>query len=452
MRVKVRRFVSPAYLILVALLACHERAAPSVSAPALAPPQTREDAVDAPAAIAPETAPPAASPPPPPACPATPWAMYAHDPARTSASDGCVDGPLAITWRLTRKGPCGYESRAGRIVHAIAEENAIFTAVSCGGAPAVMRVTTSGEPLWTMSRADHSRGHWPALAGSTILFADDGVFLIDRETGKWRGRELDIWGEPLVAGDEYFVDNTFQLDGSGPFVGAFDATFKWKWTSSGVYAGKGKAIPKTGGIAYADGIIVHAAAMGVRTVPSLAAHDATSGERRWLASGTWPESAPSIGGDRVFAIERWSGENADRLVARSLADGGVVWSETVAWTRGPAPVISEKLVVIHGADGIRAHDRATGKVVWSNAAPRKAAFDVTATTMAVAKGSSTLVVTSGPRVLVLSLDDGAERWSEAIVSGTSQTALGGITVESPIVVGRTVYVTSDGALLRLDPK
>jgi outer membrane protein assembly factor BamB len=62
--------------------------------------------------------------------------------------------------------------------------------------------------------------------------------------------------------------------------------------------------------------------------------------------------------------------------------------------------------------------------------------------MAAAMGSKTLVVTSGDRLVVLSLDDGAERWSGSI----------GGSVERPIVVGRTVYVASDGALVRLDPK
>src|SRR5688500_17598087 len=61
-------------------------------ATAVAPPAVELDAgapVDAAVAVA-------SSP-----CPATPWSSYGHDPARTSASDGCVEGPLAITWKLT---------------------------------------------------------------------------------------------------------------------------------------------------------------------------------------------------------------------------------------------------------------------------------------------------------------------------------------------------------------
>jgi outer membrane protein assembly factor BamB len=104
-------------------------------------------------------------------------------------------------------------------------------------------------------------------------------------------------------------------------------------------------------------------------------------------------------------------------------------------------VIAGRLVIIHGAEGVRAHDRETGVLVWSNPAPRKAAYAEAATTMAAAMGSRTLVVTSGPSIVVLKLEDGSEQWSGAIAGG----------VERPVVVGRTVYVASEGALVRLDP-
>jgi outer membrane protein assembly factor BamB len=374
-------------------------------------------------------------------CPPTPWASYAHDPARTSASEGCVDGPLSVRWKLTRQGTCGYRFRAGRILHAIAEENAIFASVDCGESPAVMRVTPQGEPLWTFSRADYGLGTWPALAGDAILSTDDGVFLIDRETGKFRFHDLDVWGEPAVVGDSFYVDNTYQLDGYGPFLGAFGTSLKWQWQRSVINPGKNPRIPRTGGMAFADGRVVHAAAMGGHSVPSLSAHDASTGERRWTAPGTWPESAPSIAGGRVFAVERWHGEKADRLVARSLDDGAVAWSQAIAWARGPSPVIAGKLVIIHGAEGVRAHDRETGALVWSNPAPRKAAYAEAATTMAAALGSRTLVVASGSTIVVIKLEDGSEQWSGVVAGG----------VDRPVVVGRTVYVASDGALVRLDP-
>jgi outer membrane protein assembly factor BamB len=315
----------------------------------------------------------------------------------------------------------------------------------------VTRVSPSGEAGWTFSRADFGRGTWPAIVGDSILSTDDGVFLVDRETGKYHGKELDVWGEPLAFGDLFYVDNTFQLDSAGPFVAAFDRSLKWKWRASEISLGKGPKIPRTGGIAAADGLIVHAAARGGRGIPSLSAHDARTGDRRWTAKDIWPASASSIAEGRVFTVEQWKGEKANRLVARSLENGDVAWSATLPWARGPAPVIGGRFVLMHLADEVRAYDRSNGELAWSRPVPRKAPFEEHATTMAVAMGSRTVVVTSGPRMVILDLEDGKEQWSSALVSGSSVTQIGGITIDRPIVIGRAVYVISDGALLRLDP-
>jgi outer membrane protein assembly factor BamB len=442
--------------------ACNER--PATSAPGLeaALHDAASPGVESAASVPAPSA--AASPPSPqapqrdagasaPRCAATAWSSYAHDAARTSASEGCAEGPLAVTWKLVRRGSCGYRARVGRILGVVAEEASIFASVDCGGAPGLMRITPAGEPLWTFSRADYSRGHWPALAEGAVVSADDGVFLVDRETGKFRFHDLDVWGEPVVRGDTILVDNTFQLDGYGPFLGSIDAaTMKWRWRVNATNPGKEPSIARTGGMAYDDGVIVHAAAMGGHAVPSLSAHDATTGDRKWVAPETWPESAPSLADGRVHTVERWRGEKLDRLVARSLADGAVVWSRTIAWARGPAPVVAGKLVILHGADGVVAYDRATGESVWTSPTPRKAPFLAVATTLAAAMGSRTLVVTSGPRLVLLGLDDGVEQWSGIVVTGWSDTSPGGVMIERPIVVGRSIYVTSDGALLRLDAK
>src|SRR5579885_2735333 len=152
-------------------------------------------------------------------------------PASARASDAepsSVEGPLTVAWRFTRKGGCGYRSRVGRVLGVVAEEGAIFAALDCGHAPAVMRITPAGEPMWTFSRADEGRGHWPALAEGSVVYADDGLYVIDRETGKFRMHDLDVWGEPIPLGETILVDNGYQLDGYGPFLGAVDAsTLKW---------------------------------------------------------------------------------------------------------------------------------------------------------------------------------------------------------------------------------
>jgi outer membrane protein assembly factor BamB len=435
----------PAYALALTLAlasgaSCADAARPAAShtAPPLLDLAPREDTrpalVDAGPPAPPAGASAAAAPAPAaaPRCPATPWAMYAHDAQRTSASDGCIEGPLTVAWKITRKGTCGFRFRPGRFMQVIGDDEALFASVDCGDSPAVMRVSPAGEPGWTFSRGDYGRGGWPALAGGAILSTDDGVY--------------------LAVGDKYFVDNTFQLDGAGPFLGAFDATLKWTWRVAGIIPGKGKAIQRTNGTAFADGLVVRAAAMGARFVPSLTAHDAQTGERRWLAQGTWPESAPAIADGRVYCLERWKNEERDRLVARALGDGSLAWSAPVPWARGPSPVIAGKIVAVHTVEGVRAFDRQSGALAWSHAAPRKAAVDETATTLAAATGSGTLVVLSGGRLVVLGLGDGAEQWSGAIVTGRSPATLAELTLERPSIIGRSLYFTSDGALYRLDSK
>jgi outer membrane protein assembly factor BamB len=259
-----------------------------------------------------------------------------------------------------------------------------------------------------------------------------------------------VWGEPIVQGDAFFVDNTMQLDGAGPFVGRFDASLRWVWKASRFDGAKGKAIADVGGIALGSGVVVHAAAAGPRGAPLLSAYGAESGDRKWSARRSWPESAPSIFGDRVHTLERWTGEKNDRLVARDLSTGTVAWSREIGWARGTPPAVTSKLVLVHARDGLGAFDRATGAPAWTAAVPRTAPLTQSMTTVAVALGSGTVVVTSGSRVHVLRLEDGKEIWSDAVVTGP------GAVVTSPIVVGRTVHVviqtlTNMGTLLRLEP-
>lgn len=386
-------------------------------------------------------------------CGTNAWAMYGRDPARTSASDGCIDGALRVAWTFTPRGACGYKAQNGRVQHAVADGEAVFATGDCGGAPAVWRIDPkAGSTVWTMSRADYSRTSWPAIAGERIVSSDDGVFFIERATGKWSGRELDIWGESAVDGERYFVDNTWQLDGAGPFVGRFDSSTRWVWKASRFDGARGKTIADVGGIAVSGAFVVHAAAAGPRGAPLLSAYDADSGERKWSASGSWPESSPTIADGRVYTLERRAKENDDRLVARELASGAEVWSQaSPGWARGTAPALSPKLVLVHARDAVRAFDRGSGALAWSAALPRTTPLTQSMTTLAVALGSGTVVVTTEARVVVLRLDDGKEVWSAAVVSGN------GAICGSPIVVGKSAYVavrtlTNMGSLVRLDPQ
>lgn len=436
-------------------------APPAKDAPPPAPPLVPPPAVhdEKPAAAATTTSEPATSAALPPRdqaekkerCGAAAWAMFGHGPARTSASDGCVDGALKIAWTFQPRGLCGYKAANGRVQHAVADGEAVFASGDCAGAPAVWKIDpATGTSTWTMSRADYSRASWPALAGDRVVSSDDGVFFIDRANGQWKGRELDIWGESIVDGDRYFVDNTWQLDGAGPFVGRFDSATKWVWKASRFDGARGKNVADVGGIALSGSMLVHAAAAGPRGAPTLSAYDADSGERKWSAPGSWPESSPSIADGRVFALERWPKENDDRLVARELSTGNVLWSVAAGWARGAPPAIAPRVVLVHARDSVRAFDRSSGAAVWSTPLPRTTPLVQSMTTLAVALGSDTVVVTSEARVAVLKLADGKEIWSGAAVSGN------GAICGSPIVVGTTVYVairtlTNMGSLVRLDP-
>jgi outer membrane protein assembly factor BamB len=287
------------------------------------------------------------------------------------------------------------------------------------------------------------------MAGDFVLSTDDGVFLVDRATGEWHGRELDVWGESIVVGDRYYVDNTWQIDGAGPFVGCLDARLAWVWKASRFDGARHKNVADVGGIALSDGVVVHSAAAGPRGAPTLSAHDAGSGDRRWSAKGSWPESAPSIADGKVHTLERWNGEKRDRLVARDLASGAVVWSHDVGWARGTPPAITPQLVLVHATDALTAYDRASGNPVWTAPIPRTTPQIHSATTLAVAVGSSTVLVTSGPRLAVLRLEDGHELWSSALATGA------GASTASPVVVGRSVWVVTrnlegEGALLQLE--
>ena len=145
----------------------------------------------------------------------------------------------------------------------------------------------------------------------------------------------------------------------------------------------------------------------------------------------------------MFGIEHWRGEPADRLVARTLSDGVLVWSHALPGARGPAPLLAAGLVVVHAGDGVVAFERTSGASVWSAPLPRTAQAVQSATTMAAATGSGTLAVVSGGAVHLLRLADGGETW-------TAEVAPHARRVEGPVIAGGALYVVADGAMLRFE--
>jgi outer membrane protein assembly factor BamB len=292
------------------------------------------------------------------------------------------------------------------------------------------------------SHTEAVRGGWPTLASGKVYLVDDGVNAVDAATGRGHRAELDAWGESLADGERLFAENDWYLDGYGLYLSAFDQDLHLLWRRDYNALARGVVVPDVGGLAMESGLLVHAAQHGPLSGSGVSAFDPASGERRWRAAVS-PMSSPSISGGRVFTLERWPGEHVDRLAARSLADGELLWAHEMPDARGPAPVLASGMVVVHGKGSLVALEQSTGHPVWSTDVPRTAAPLQSATTAAAALGSGTLVVLSKATLHVLRIGDGTEVWSGTPVARAQS-------LEAPAIVGDAVYVVADGAVVRLE--
>lgn len=379
--------------------------------------------------------------PPVPSCTADDWTTYAHDAARTSTSGGCLFLPLRASWSFSPKWVKGTPSRATR---AVVAGDAVYVSGGIGPTPTVWRLAAaSGAIAWTyVTMADATRDGWPTLAGDRVVLVDDGVYSMEADTGRGHRGELDAWGESLTDGERLYAENDRYWDGYGLYVSAFDLEGRIQWRRDYDALVRFFTAPDVGGLAMGGGTLVHASQHGALHTTALSAFEPATGDRAWRAAVS-PESSPSIAEGRVFGIERWKGEAGDRLVARTLDGGVLVWSREVADARGPAPLLAAGLVVVHAREGVRAFERATGAPVWSAPLPRTTEAVQSATTMAAATGSGTLVVLSGAAVHVLGLADGAEAWSTEVAPHARR-------VEGPVLAGGALYVMADGAILRFE--
>jgi outer membrane protein assembly factor BamB len=301
----------------------------------------------------------------------------------------------------------------------------------------------TGAIQWTyVTMADATRDGWPTLAGTKVMLVDDGVYSIDAATGKGHRGELDAWGESLTDGDRLFAENDRYWDGYGLYLSAFDLEAKLLWRRDYDALVRFFTAPDVGGLAMDDGRIVHAAQHGALHTTALTAYDPISGERAWKVAVS-PVSSPSIADGRTFGVERWAGEAVDRLVARTLGDGALLWSRELPDARGPAPLLAGGLVIAHGAEGVFAFERTSGTPVWKAALPRTAQAVQSATTLAAATGSGTLAILSGRAVHLLRLADGSETWTADVAPHARR-------VEGPVIAGGALYLVADGAVLRFE--
>jgi outer membrane protein assembly factor BamB len=381
------------------------------------------------------------APAPAPACTDDPWTTYGHDAARTSSTPGCLVPPLRAAWSFRPRWVKGTPSHATRTV---VDGEAVYVTGGIGPTPTVWRLDArTGAIGWTyVTMADSTRDNWPTLAGSKVMLVDDGVYSIDAATGRGHRGELDAWGESLTDGERLYGENDQYWDGYGLSVSAFDLEARMLWRRDYDALIRFFTAPDVGGVALAGGRIVHASQHGPLKTTALTAYDVPSGERAWKVAVS-PVSSPSIAGGRIFTIERWPHETTDRLVARTLGDGVLVWSREMPDARGPAPLLAGGLVVVHAAEGVFAFDRASGVPAWSSPLRRTTQAVQSATTMAAATGSGSLAVVSGRTLYVLDLDDGGERWAAEVAPKAKR-------VEGPVIAGGALYLMADGEVVRFE--
>lgn len=409
-----------------------------------------------------------------PTCGTDGWLTYGHDARRTSASDGCVNGPLTTSWRYAPAPPASKTLKG--VFNAIAQSDAVFVVWSASNDPylgtsAADRVDLTGQRAWTFdSGTDSNLGNWPSVALGSLILNEDGLFFLDPKTGmKTAGNGVDNWGQSLTDGTRIYVVNDSHVDGPGIYVGAYDGTCKQLWAANSYGKCRIDAGDLAGGIALDGASLFYAPSyslgMGVTLGFSsgLYAFDPAMGTQQWYQAAT-PTSGISAGNGLVYLVE-----GGTDLVARQQSDGTKAWSAAVMGVGTQAPALAGAHVIVAGAQGITALDAKTGAPAWTAPVTGAAAqaFDlmfsggcvpgsgqwsgnqfgaaVATTTLAAALGSGTLVVTASDGIHILSLATGAETWK-----GMAAQAMG--TVINPVVVGSMVYVVDTGGLLALSAK
>ncbi|MFT3771103.1 MAG: PQQ-binding-like beta-propeller repeat protein [Minicystis sp.] len=406
-----------------------------------------------------------------PACGTDAWSTYGHDARRTSASDGCVNGPLTTAWRYAPEAAAGKKVNA--VFNAVAQSDAVFVEWSANNDPylgttAADRVDAAGQRVWTFdSGTDSNLGNWPSIAWTSLVLNEDGIYLLDLATGmKTGGNGVDDWGQTLTDGSRLYVVNDSHVDGPGIYVGAYDQALKQLWQQNTYGMCRIDAGDVAGGIALDGGTLFYAPSysLGQGVMLSFSsgvyAFDPADGTQKWFQD-TMPTSGISAGGGLVYLIE-----SDTNLVARKQSDGTLAWSAPVTGPGTQAPVLAGGRVIVGTAQGVSAFDAATGKDAWTATVTGAAAqaFNlmfsggcvagsgqwsgnqfgtaVATTTLAAAAGNGTLVVTAFDGVHLLSIADGKETW-------TGMPAQASGPVRNPVIVGSTVYVVDTGGVLAL---
>jgi outer membrane protein assembly factor BamB len=368
------------------------------------------------------------------------WLTYGHDAQRTSASDACCRGKLSLRWRSGLPDGGG---RATSISHVIADDGRVFASGVRGQSGVVARLDLRGEARWVYdSRADLYRASWLTAAYGRVLLNDDGLYLIDAESGiKAFDRGLDTWGQTLADGDKFYLVNTWHIDGPGTYVGALDTSAKLVWKRNEYGFVRGDVLDDVGAVAFDAGVLFQAASYKFGHASGVFAFDGATGKPRWSVPSQ-PLSHLSADRGRLFLIEKDPKTRLPILVARAQNGGSMAWSAPAPGAWVAAPVIADgKVIVLSERQGVVAYRVADGERLWAAPVPGlKPPTVLSATALAAAVGSGTLLVAAGDTLRLLSLDDGSE---------VSALPLGA-PIHSPVLVGNRAYAVSQGQALAFD--
>jgi len=180
------------------------------------------------------------------------------------------------------------------------------------------------------------------------------------------------------------------------------------------------------------------------------ARDVASGKELWRARsgrryrngrGDGPRGAPTVDGNRVYAL----GGNGD-LSVLDVSSGKRVWSINVleafggrntSWGISESPLVLEDRVIVN-AGGRRASivalDKNDGSLLWTSEGDEAS---YSSAVVATIHGVRQAVYFTGERALGISVDDGSLLWHYRRVSNRTAN------VATPIVRGNYVFLSSD---------
>lgn len=283
------------------------------------------------------------------------------------------------------------------------------------------------------------RGFNAELANGSVEGGEGRLRTIWRkDAGDKASSEQILVGSVVIGGGKVFA-----IDGE-PYVSAFEMKKGQRvWRTELVGDQDDEFAPIGGALAFADGRVF--ALNGKRSIFAL---DAQSGKILWQRKFKVPlKGSPTVAADKVFTM---AADN--RLFALNVADGEELWShiglvENIFFVGNVAAAVSGDAVVVAYSSGeLFALGIENGFELWRNdlspggfrADPSKLFFDIVVPPVVVDK--TVYITTRGADTLAIDLATGDEEWRISLESS-----------ELPWVVGNAMFLlTLEGELLCLD--